>query len=189
VLSDLVDGLRREGVLTGTITAGNAFGGDLEAVTVPSALTLARHRLGADAIIVAMGPGVTGTASAFGTTAVEVASILDYAAALDGRPIMTLRVSSGDPRPRHRGVSHHSITALELCRSSVAVAIADEVPSLAADLERHSIELVEPPDMAQLVRASDLPLTTMGRGPDEDVAFFRASGAAGALAAKWMGRS
>jgi hypothetical protein len=185
VLSDLVDGLRRLGVLTGTITAGNAFGGDLEAVTVPSALTLARHRLGADAVIVAMGPGVTGTASTFGTTAVEVASILDYAVALGGRPIMTLRVSSGDERPRHRGVSHHSLTALDLCRSSVAVAVAGGTAT--PELSRHSIEVAEPPDMAELVATSGLPLTTMGRGPEEDVEFFRASGAAGALAARWIG--
>jgi hypothetical protein len=189
VFSDLVHGLRENGTLAGTVTVGNAFGGDLEAVSVPSGLTLARHRLGADAVIVGMGPGVTGTASTFGTTAVEVASLLDYAAALDGRPIMCLRVSSGDPRPRHQGISHHSLTALSLCRSAVDVAVADPpVPADPSDdsgiLDRHRVAKVEPPPMGQLVTDSGLEVTTMGRGPDEDEAFFRAAGAAGAFAAQ-----
>src|SRR4029453_13884178 len=40
-LSDLVHALRERGVLDITLTAGQAFGGDLEAVAVPSALALA----------------------------------------------------------------------------------------------------------------------------------------------------
>jgi hypothetical protein len=179
-LSDLVAGLVSQGVLASTLTAGNAFGGEHEAVTVASALTLARHRLDADAAVVAMGPGVTGTGSKLGTTAIEVAAILDTVVALDGYPILALRTSDGDHRDRHRGVSHHSATALELCRSSVTVASATPVDVDA----RHRVEIVEPPDMAGLVRASDLPVTTMGRGPDEDPAFFAAAGAAGLLAAR-----
>jgi fluoride ion exporter CrcB/FEX len=191
VFSDLVYGLREQGVLTGTVTVGNAFGGDLEAVSVPSGLTLARHRLDADAVIIGMGPGVTGTATTFGTTAVEVASLLDYASALDGLPIMCLRVSNGDPRPRHRGISHHSLTALSLCRSSVTVALADPADPAGptedpAILERHVVAMVEPPAMAPLIAASGLAVTTMGRGPSEDEAFFRAAGAAGTLAATWV---
>jgi Protein of unknown function (DUF3866) len=179
--SDLVHGLLDQGALAGTVTVGNAFGGAREAVSIPSGLLVARHELGADAIVVGMGPGVTGTASKYGTTAVEVASILDYAAALGGRPIMCLRVSSGDERPRHRGVSHHSITALELCRSDVTVAAAAPVPEVPA---RHTVSVVTPPDPADLVAASGLGITTMGRGPAEDADFFLAAGAAGALAAQ-----
>ncbi len=66
VISDLVHALRAAGLLDVTITAGHAFGGDLEAVSVPSALALARHVAGADVAIVAMGPGVVGTASPAG---------------------------------------------------------------------------------------------------------------------------
>src|SRR5690606_2852096 len=69
-LSDLVVDMVGNGLVAATITAGQAFGGDLEAVSVPSALLLARHVLGADAVIVGMGPGVVGTGTAFGTTAV-----------------------------------------------------------------------------------------------------------------------
>ena len=52
--------------------------------------------------IVAMGPGVVGTSSPLGTTALEVAGILDAAAALGGTPIAVLRMSDGDPRPATR---------------------------------------------------------------------------------------
>jgi hypothetical protein len=184
-LSDVMHGLVKAGQVAGTITVGNAFGGDLEAVSVPSALTLARHVLGADAVIVGMGPGVTGTDSKFGTTAVEVSSVLDHTEALGGRAIMALRVSSGDPRPRHLGVSHHSITALELCRSGVEVAVADPDLDGMADIpERHAVVVVDVPDLAALVASSGLGITTMGRGPADDAAFFAAAGAAGARAAE-----
>ena len=121
-ISDLVHTITTVGLIDVTITAGHAFGGDLEAVSVPSALALARHVASADAVIVAMGPGVVGTSSPLGTSALEVAGILDAAAALGGTPIAVLRMSDGDTRPRHQGVSHHSRTALDLTRSSVLVA-------------------------------------------------------------------
>ena len=79
VLSDLVHELRGAGVIDVTVTAGHAFGGDLEAVAVPSALALARHVADADLVVVGMGPGVVGTGSVLGTTAVEVAGIIDAA--------------------------------------------------------------------------------------------------------------
>jgi hypothetical protein len=171
------------GLVDVTITAGHAFGGDLEAVTVPSALALARHVTHADVAIVAMGPGVVGTSSPLGTSALEVAPILDAAAALGGRPVAVLRMSDGDERERHRGVSHHSRTALELTRSSVLVA------SPAADAyahPRHDVRVVEGPDVPALLAGMDLRVTTMGRGPDEDPLFFRSCAAAGALAASLL---
>ena len=179
-LSDLVAAMEASGLLAGTVTAGHAFGGDLEAVSVPSALVLARHVQRADVIVVGMGPGVVGSGSPLGTTAVEVASILDSAAALGGRPVAVLRMSSGDPRPRHRGLSHHSRTALDLVRSRVRVAVpAGEVVE---GLDRHDVLEVDPPDAPALLAAAALHVTTMGRGPDEDELFFRAAGVAGHLA-------
>ncbi|HEX6569128.1 MAG TPA: DUF3866 family protein, partial [Acidimicrobiales bacterium] len=106
-LSDLVHALRGAGVLDVTITAGHAFGGDLEAVAVPSALALARHVAGADLAIVGMGPGVVGTASPLGTSAVEVAAVVDAADRMGARVALCSRASSADGRDRHRGVSHH----------------------------------------------------------------------------------
>jgi hypothetical protein len=180
-LSDLVAAMRERGLLDGTISAGHAFGGDLEAVSVPSALVLARHVLRADVAVVGMGPGVLGSASELGNTAVEVASILDVAAALGGAPIAVLRMSSGDPRERHRGLSHHTVTALALARSRVQAAVP--AGEAVAGLERHDLVEVEPPDVAALLDAAGLHVTTMGRTPAEDELFFRAAGAAGHLAA------
>lgn len=60
-MSDLVANLVASGLLVGSVTAGHAFGGDVEALNVPSALALARHRLDAEVIVVAMGPCIVGT--------------------------------------------------------------------------------------------------------------------------------
>jgi hypothetical protein len=179
-ISDLVDAVTRAGLIDVTITAGHAFGGDLEAVSVPSALALAKHAGRADAAIVAMGPGVVGTSSPLGTSALEVAGILDAAAALGGTPIAILRMSDGDPRPRHQGVSHHSRTALDLTRSSVLVAAPHDG---AFEHARHEVRVIEGPDVGALLDGHGLRITTMGRGPDADPLFFRATAAAGALAA------
>ncbi len=183
VISDLVEAMARLGLIDATITAGHAFGGDLEAVSVPSALALARHVTQADVTIVAMGPGVVGTSSPLGTSALEVAAVLDAAAALDGRPVAVLRMSDGDLRPRHQGVSHHSRTALDLTRSSVLVAS----PQVGAfDHDRHDVRVVEGPDVAARLDDLGLRVTTMGRGPAEDPLFFRSTAAAGALAASLL---
>ena len=182
VFSDLVAAMKEGGVLDATVTAGHAFGGDLEAVTVASALALARHQLHADAVVVGMGPGVVGTDTTLGTTAVEVATILDTTSALGGRPVMCLRVSEGDRRERHRGVSHHSRTVLDLVHAPVTVAAH---PLLGGPGRVEAVE-VDEPDTPALLEAQGLRVTTMGRGPDEDRAFFQAAGAAGALTAQLL---
>ncbi len=181
VLSDLVAALRDGGHLCGTVTAGHAVGGDLEAVGVPSALGLATHVLQAELVIVAMGPGVVGTGTALGTTAVEAASVLDVAAALGGTPVLCVRASDGDARERHRGVSHHSRTVAGLTSSRPWVA---PVPPAAADLP--GVRVVAPPVVPEpgpLLDAAGLWVTTMGRGPGEDPLFFAAAAAAGAVGA------
>ena len=184
VMSDLVVGLRSAGVLCGTVTAGHAFGGDLEAVSVASALGLARHVLAADAIVVAMGPGVVGTGTSLGTTSVEVAQILDLARKMGGTPVLAVRASDGDGRTRHQGISHHTETAARLCFARPLVAL---VPAEAADLPE--VEVRDPgdvPDPTETLGAFDLRVTTMGRSIDDDPLFFRAAAAAGALAAGLM---
>ena len=79
-----------------------------------SALAIARHIIHADATIVAMGPGIVGTATRLGFSGIEVGPVLDAATGLGGVPIACLRVSFADPRERHRGLSHHSATALTI---------------------------------------------------------------------------
>ncbi len=183
-LSDLVHGLRERGVLDTTITAGHAFGGELEAVAVPSALALARHVAGADMAIVGMGPGVVGTASALGTTAVEVAAIIDAADQMGARVALCSRASSADARPRHQGVSHHVHTILGLAAARPELPVPAD---LAGELVGSSV--VDAPDAAAVLTALDLQVTTMGRGPTDDPAFFAAASSAGAWAAAAVGRA
>ena len=174
-LSDLHHALRERGLLDVAITAGNAFGGDLEAVAVPSALALACHVAKADAVVVGMGPGVVGTASGLGTTAVEVAATLDAAAAMGARPALCCRASGADARVRHQGMSHHVHTILGLTAAHPELPVPAE---LAAELP--GAVVFEPPDVAAVLAGFDLGVTSMGRGPGDDPLFFAAAGAAGA---------
>ncbi|HYZ97854.1 MAG TPA: DUF3866 family protein [Acidimicrobiales bacterium] len=182
-LSDLVHALRTRGIVDVSITAGHAFGGDLEAVSAPAALALARHVAAADLAVVGMGPGVVGTASSLGTTAVEVAAIADAAARLGARVALCCRASGVDPRERHRGVSHHVRTILRLAAHRPALPLP---ASLASELE--GATLVEGPDVALVLAALDVPVTSMGRGPADDPVFFAAASAAGAWAAAALAR-
>lgn len=191
-LSDLVAALRAARLLDVTVTAGHAFGGEFEAVNVPSALLVAiAPQLGAaDAVIVAMGPGGVGTGSRLGATALEVAPALDAAAVLGGRAIAAIRWSDSDRRPRHQGLSHHSRTALRLATHSALVPVppgpygAAVRESLAsAGATHHVVEECEPPDVAALLDAAGINVTTMGRGAAEDPGFFAVAGAAGWAAA------
>jgi hypothetical protein len=182
-LSDQVVALRSAGLLCGTVSAGHAFGGDLEALNVPSALSLARHRLDAEVIVVAMGPGIAGTGSALGFTGLEAAPALDAAAWLEGRPIACLRCSDADPRPRHRGISHHTRTVLDAVRSDVDIAVP---PGIDPEPGRHRWHPVEPGDVGSLLDEAGLRVTSMGRGPADDPLYFAAAAAAGHLAVRLL---
>jgi hypothetical protein len=174
-LSDLVVQMRDAGLVDQTVTAGHAFGGDLEAVTVPSALVGVR----ADLVIVGMGPGVVGMGHPLATTAVDVAGVLDAVDHLGGRPILAVRYSDADPRERHRGISHHSEAVLSLVRSTVDVAVPTGV---AFAVPRHRLTPVHDVDVPSLLEARGLRVTSMGRGPEDDPAFYAVAGAAGTLA-------
>ncbi len=186
-LSDTVAALTGDGLLVGTVTTGHAFGGDLEAVTVASGLGLAVHVLDADVVVVGMGPGVVGTGTALGTTAIEAASVLDTAASRGATPVLCVRASSGDGRERHRGISHHVHTVAGLTAASPHVAA---VPPEAAQLPGvRSVELRDVADPATLLESAGLHVTTMGRDVSEDPLFFTAAVAAGTLAADLRGQS
>lgn len=181
-LSDLVADLRDRGLLAATVTAGHAFGGDHEAVNVASALDVAVAAAGADALVVGTGPGVVGTGTTHGHSALEVAHLVDAVAASNGRPIVPLRISDADPRHRHRGVSHHSLTALARAsrRATVPYPSTEPAPDGVGD---HDVVPVDLPDVAALLAAAGLQVTTMGRGPGEEPRFFAHAAAAGVLAA------
>src|SRR5262245_11234880 len=194
-MSDLVAVLRERSLLDATVTSGHAFGGDYEAVSIYSALAVARHVANADAVVVAMGPGIVGTNTRLGFSGMEVGGILDAAHALGGVPIACLRVSFADERPRHYGLSHHTATALRLAtreRALVAVPILDDAQQaerLRTDLDaagiarRHEIMEIDAPDAIDLLLRHDLRVQSMGRAAEDDPALFQAASAAGALAA------
>jgi hypothetical protein len=189
-LSDLVHSLRPH--LAGTVTAGHAFGGEHEAVNVPSALVAARRLLDADVAVVAMGPGVVGTATKLGFSAMEIGDVVTTAALLGGRPVAALRYSLADPRLRHQGVSHHTITALSLgtaTRATIGVPRGEHEARVRADLDaagltdRHRLVVVDDPDVPKLLDGMGLTVTSMGRMPAEDPGFYAVAGAAGTVAA------
>jgi uncharacterized protein DUF3866 len=189
--SRTVAGLREAGWLAGTVTTGQSFGGDLEAVTVHTGLLAARHVLGADVAVVAQGPGNLGTGTRWGFSGVAAGEAVNAIAVLGGRPVASLRLSDADPRSRHQGISHHSLTAY----GEVALAPADVVlPALPGDLgdlgdriaaeaaplgSRHRLVTVPVDGLADALRACPVPLSTMGRGLEQDLAYFLAAAAAG----------
>jgi hypothetical protein len=194
--SRLAAELRAAGLLAGTVTAGQAFGGDLEAISLYSALAAARAVLGADVAVVAQGPGGMGSGTALGFSGTQVAEAVNAAAALGGRPVACLRLSAADARERHRGASHHSLTALgrlALARALVAVprlgdpalaALVDRQLRAAGVADRHELVPVAAPDPAKLLAAWGLEVTSMGRGPEADPPLFAAAAAAGTLAGR-----
>ena len=196
--SRLVAALSEAGWLAGTVTAGQTWGGDIEAVSIHNALLAARHVLHADTAIVIQGPGNLGTETPWGFSGVACGDAVNAIATLGGRPVACLRVSQADARPRHLGISHHSMTAY----GRVALAGADVVipileGALGARVRREAEVLCEPrPGAAQhrlvevpadglmeLLRAAEtetgVRLSTMRRGLDEDTAAFIAAAAAG----------
>lgn len=193
-LSDTVADLRRLGLVDATVTYGHAFGGDLEAVNVHSALAAARVVAGADAVVTAMGPGIVGTDTALGTTGLEVGQVLDAASALGAVPIACLRVSFADARERHRGVSHHSVSALGVaCRSRVTIPLPTvggaEEERLRAELAESGLDArhdVVPTDAGDVLGRFDrhgLTVSSMGRPAASDPVLYACGAAAGLLAA------
>jgi Protein of unknown function (DUF3866) len=189
-------GLRAAGWLAGTVSTGQSFGGDLETVTVHTGLLAARHVLGAEVAVVTQGPGNLGTGTRWGFSGVACGEAVNAAAALGGRPVASLRVSEADARERHRGVSHHSLTAygrVALARAEVVVPVLDgefgaQVAGQAQLLaERHHLVGVPTGGLLAALAACPVPLSTMGRGLDEDPAYFLAAAAAGRHAASLLG--
>jgi hypothetical protein len=157
-LSDTVRALQ----WAGRAAVAPCFGGDTRFVSVASALLWASAR--ADAVVCAVGPGIVGTGSRFGHGAVSLAEAANVATALGGVPILAARVSDADARERHRGLSHHTRAVLELCLGDVIVSAPEDGAGWRAS-------------------CAGLPLSHMGRGPDEEPSHFAAAYGAGRLAA------
>jgi hypothetical protein len=161
-LSDAVRALRTRRLVAFTVAAAPCVDADVQAVNVYSALACARAA-GADAVVCAIGPGIVGTGTQLGHGGLAAAHAADAATALGGRAVLAPRVSQGDARERHRGISHHTQAVLRMCLSH---------PLVPEDLEPEGWRAA----------CAGLPLSHMGRGPDDDPTFFAAAFAAGRLA-------
>jgi hypothetical protein len=189
-------GLREAGWLAGTVSTGQSFGGDIEAVTVHNGLLAARHVLGADAAIVTQGPGNLGTGTRWGFSGVAAGEAVNAISVLRGRAVASLRVSFADARDRHRGISHHSLTAYgqvalaaaDVVLPGLAEPLGDQIAAQAAPLgARHRLVTVPVDGLEDALRDCPVPLSTMGRALDEDLAYFLAAAAAGRHAAHLLG--
>lgn len=208
--SRTVSELKDAGWLATTISCGQAYGGDLEAVNMHSGLLAARYAAEADLVIVTQGPGNLGTGTRWGFSGTSAGEVINAASVLGGRPIGALRISTADPRPRHRAISHHSLTAygrVALRPADLAVPDFSDVSSLsgirdlyilprlaprlegsAATLgELHRLHRVGLEGLDQALLHSPVRLSSMGRDLDADPAYFLGSAAAGRLAAQLLG--
>jgi Protein of unknown function (DUF3866) len=193
-LSEVVRASVAAGLLDTTISCGQSFGGELEAVNLHSGLLAARHVAGSDVAIVAVGPGVVGTATPFGHGGVAQGEAINAAGALDGAPIAVLRLSFADLRERHRVVSHHTLAALNTVALSPAIIAVPALPSELAEQVASSLKTSAVwdrhraaecgPQVAEAPDMRGVSVTTMGRGPADDPAFFAAAYAAGNVAAR-----
>lgn len=183
------------GLIDRVITCGHAFGGDLEAVNVFSALLVARAVAGADVVVVADGPGKVGTETTFGASEVAGGMTLNAAHALGARPVAAVRVNFADPGYRHYGLSPHSVTVLgTVVLAPVHVAVPalegeqrDRIWSALREAgleERHQLVEVSGQPALDLMAERGIGGETMGRPLEEDPAFFLAAGAAGVLAGR-----
>ena len=200
-LSRAVAALQQQQWIAGTVTAGQAWGGDLEAVSVHNALLAARHVLGAEVIVLIQGPGNLGTDTPWGFSGVACGDAVNAC----------LRVSQADARPRHLGVSHHSLTAygrVALASADVVVPVGcqdpADLPGFWAGVALQASELCAVRDRGDRHRYVEVPaaglrraleameastgvrLSTMGRDLDSDEAAFLAAAAAGRHAAAML---
>ena len=121
--SRTVRALRERGLLAGHLTAGAAFGGEGEAITTAGALHHGLDALGWDAVVCGPGPGIVGSSSPLGHGGLSALDSAHAALALGCEALIVARMSSGDLRARHRGISHHTLTVLDLLLEPVTVAL------------------------------------------------------------------
>jgi hypothetical protein len=166
-LSDAVRALKDRGLIEVAVAVGACVDGDVACVSTASALAWAKVQ-GYGVAVCAIGPGIVGTGTALGHGGLAAAEAANVASALGGRPVVAIRRSEADERERHRGLSHHTEEVLALCLGEVIVAGEED-----AEGWREACE--------------GLPLSHMGRGPDDDAGFFAAAFAAGRVARHMLG--
>lgn len=207
--SKTVQKLKQYNYIYKTITCGQAYGGDGEAVNIYTALLAAKHIYKADIAIVIQGPGNTGTGTKFGFSGMQCADIFNAIGVLDGKAICALRISNGDKRNRHYGVSHHCITPLvrathikvdlplpifdgnsifdSQLRKEFYEKISNDLKySLENSIKSHNIIKISTKGAYDALNDFPLKLSTMGRGLEEDYSAFIAGYVAGKYATTFI---
>jgi hypothetical protein len=190
--------LRSRDWISATVTAGQAWGGDLEAVNLYTGLLAAKWVAKGDLLLCLLGPGVAGTGTPFGFSGMQLADVVHAVSLLGGVPIVVPRISFSDPRPRHCGMSHHTRTVLR--RFTLRPVILpvprygdrrDELLDLQEQADQLSIQhhriLLNAPVLAELeILQEEYPLsfTTMGRALRDDPSPFQAAYLAACVAVK-----
>ena len=181
-LSDAVRALRARRLVETVVAVAPCFDGDVDCVTVASALLWAAAK-DVDVAVCAIGPGIVGTGTSFGHGGVAVAHAANAAAALGGRAVIVARVSNRDQRERHRGVSHHTHDALRMCLGELRIAWPADLVGSDWDERIEAVEIEGWQDSC-----AGLPLSHMGRDAGDDPWFFAAAFAGGVLARSLAGR-
>jgi uncharacterized protein DUF3866 len=180
-LSDAVRTLKERRLLDVSVAVGACVDGDRQAVTAASALAWAAAA-GFDAAVCGIGPGIVGTGTGLGHGGLAAADAAHTAVALEGVAIIAVRISEADPRPRHRGPSHHAQAIVDLLPEGAVVAWPQgiEAPEWLDESEEVDVEGWED-------ACAGLPLSHMGRGLADDPWFFASAFAAGRLARRLTG--
>ncbi len=191
-LSNTVRRLKNKSSIVGTITIGNAFGGDLECINIYNGLIAAREVLKADIIVATLGPGIVGTGTRYGFSGIEQGHIIDAVNTLEGYPIAVPRISFSDKRKRHEGISHHSLTVLsKICKTKAFMGIPffDKNKNMIIKKQiedelihqNHNIKYIDFDDtkiISKILENSPEKMSTMGRSFLEDKEFFITAGVA-----------
>jgi hypothetical protein len=121
--SQSVLALRERGLLAGQLTAGPAFGGEGDAITTAGALHHGLTTLGWDAVVCGPGPGLVDSDSPLSHGGLAALDAAHAALALGCPTLLVARMSTAEERPRHRGISRHTLTVLDLLLEPVTVAL------------------------------------------------------------------
>ena len=160
-----------------------------------SGLLAARLVVGADVTVVAQGPGNLGTGTRWGFSGVTAGEAVNAAGVLGGRPVAvaarvrgrSARASPGPVAPQPHGARPRRARAGGRRGARSADHFWTSVRSQAAELcaqgGLHRLVEVPTDGLREALEASPVPLSTMGRGPDDDEPAFLAAAAAGRHAA------
>jgi hypothetical protein len=173
-----------------SITAGQAFGGQFEAITIASALQFAETILHADFILISVGPGVVGSGTCYGFSGMALSNWSHIVSALEGVPVWIPRLSFAESRERHFGISHHTMTPFSRFTFRPALLplpylgyqqrqkIEEQLIAYQPFQTEHRIHFATNDEASNLVeralQKATMPIQTMGRKYDTDPLFFRA---------------